>query len=78
MWRAHYAYKKGTAVLLTSLQTLARGSVSGYGSAGASQCGLGRESRYALLCECCWLDLMASSPAWKTLGEVLKVSSAGR
>jgi hypothetical protein len=76
LWRAHYAYKKGTAVLLTSLQTLAR--VSGCGTAGAGQSGLGRENRYDLLCGRCWLDVMASIPAWKTLGEALKVDSPGR
>ena len=87
IWRAHYLYKKGTAVLLTSLQTLARASGSGQdgesnrvanpacavdkaGSTGKMG-KMGRLSRRALLDERCWLDVMASDPVWKSLGEAL-------
>ena len=76
LWRASYVYKKGSAVLLTSLQTLAR--VCRSGNHDENYSGLSGEGRRALLGECCWLDVMASKPVWKTLGEALKVGAVGR
>jgi hypothetical protein len=62
LWRAMYAVRAETSVLLASLQTLART----YGA-----------GRPALIDEPCWYDVMATpQPAWKTLGEVLRISSA--
>ena len=93
IWRAHYLYKKGTAVLLTSLQTLARASRSGKdeeSNHAAPACTvdragstgrvgkMGRVSRRALLDERCWLDVMSSDPVWKSLGEALKIGPVRR
>jgi hypothetical protein len=91
IWREHYIYKKGTAVLLTSLQRLAevegprnqgsQGSQGNQGNQGnqvSCQSGPGREARRALLDEQCWLDVMAGDPTWKSLGEALKVGTVGR
>lgn len=70
IWRADYFHRQETAVLLTSLQTLARvyrhGSEKGNGSGNGS-------GRRALLDEQCWLDVMMGNSAWKTLGEALRL-----
>jgi hypothetical protein len=62
LWRAAYAIRGETSVLLASLQTLART----YGA-----------GRRALIDEPCWYDVMAvPQPTWKTLGEAMRISSA--
>jgi hypothetical protein len=70
IWRADYFHKKETAVLLTSLETLAR--VYNQGSVNGNEMGSG-SSRHALLEERCWLDVMMGNTAWKTLGEALNL-----
>jgi hypothetical protein len=70
-WRLRYHYKQETALLLTSLQTLARV----YGGLSVPNHGDGGESvwrRRALLTQACWLDVMAGR--WKTLGEALDLA----
>jgi Replication-relaxation len=62
IWRAGYSIHAETAVLLASLQTLARVYKGG---------------RSALIDEPCWYDIMAPpQSAWKTLSEALRIKSA--
>jgi hypothetical protein len=74
-WRLHYFYKQETAVLLTSLQTLARAygsEVRGSDTSRSSQelGGIeGRHGRHALIEQPCWLDVMVDH--WKPLGAAL-------
>lgn len=64
-WRVHYFYKQETAILLTSLQTLARV----YSNGGQEH--QGSQRRRALLEHPCWLDVMVDR--WKSLGEALAI-----
>ncbi len=65
IWRTHYLYKGETAVLLTSLQRLAK--VYNQGSKGSRR-------RRNLIEHPCWLDVMADR--WKTLSEALGIGVA--
>ncbi len=87
-WRLHYFYKQETAVLLTTLETLARSyhtenwpsraSRGGQDSqdSRSSQDRYVRHSRRALIEQPCWLDVMAD--CWRPLGEALGIEVAKR
>jgi hypothetical protein len=80
-WRMHYYYKKETAVLLTSLETLAKAQrgrsndasmdASDRGNPGQTGGMFHRTSRSAVLSHVCWLDVMVDR--WKTFDEALGI-----
>ena len=78
-WRMHYTYKQETAVLVTSLETLARtygnrSRDSGSHDNSSTQeptATQRRHGRHALVEQACWLDVMADR--WRPLGEALGI-----